>query len=89
MSKVIKLTEKDLTNLVNKIVSETKEKSTIKEGFEFTIPGGSVRGTGDVWPEIVVSSSDTGIAISQKIGKRTEKVILSKKQIKELIKVLS
>ena len=62
-------------------------KKTLREAYEFTLAGDTIKGTGDKWPDVNIKSADDGfITLSQKINGRTSKVMLSKKQFEELIK---
>ena len=76
----MKLTE------LQKLIREEVKKA-LKEGYEFTLAGDTIKGTGDKWPDVNIKSADDGfITLSQKINGRTSKVMLSKKQFAQLIK---
>jgi hypothetical protein len=84
MKKVIGLTESDLMRLVKKVINEQSE---IQESHSVTLEGGTIKGTGDEWPDVNVEfESDGYIKLSQKIDRKTSMVILSKKQFAKLIK---
>lgn len=84
MKKVIGLTESDLMRLVKKVINEQSE---IQEAYSMTLEGGTIKGTGDEWPDVNVEfESDGYIKLSQKINGKNSKVILSKKQLAKLIK---
>ena len=71
---------------LQKIIRE-EIKKTLREAYEFTLAGDTIKGTGDKWPDVNIKSADDGfITLSQKINGRTSKVMLSKKQFEELIK---
>jgi len=59
-------------------------KKLLTEAYSFELDGGNVKGTGDKWPNITVLVEPDMVTISQKMGGRTSKVLLSKKQFKDL-----
>ena len=59
-------------------------KKLLTEAYSFELKGGSIKGTGDKWPNITVLVDNDTITLSQKIGGRTSKVLLSNNQFKEL-----
>ena len=61
-------------------------KKTLREEFNFTIPGNTIQDTGGKWPQVMVSVGNDTITISQEINEVESKVILSKNQFKKLIK---
>ena len=70
---------------LRKVIREEVSKS-IKEGYEITLAGDAIKGSGDKWPEVVVTTDNDKVTLVQKIGGRTSKVMLSKKQFAQLIK---
>ena len=86
MKKVIGLTESDLMRLVKKVINEQSE---IQEDYSMTLEGGTIKDTGDEWPDVNVEfESDGYIKLSQKIGRKTSMVILSKNQKKQFAKLI-
>ena len=70
---------------LKKVIREEVSKS-IKESYEITLAGDTIKGSGDKWPEVVVTTDNDKVTLVQKIGGRTSKVMLSKKQFAQLIK---
>ena len=61
-------------------------KKTLREEFNFTIPGNAIKDTRGIGPKVKVSVGNNTITISQEINEVESKVILSKNQFKKLIK---
>ena len=60
------------------------EKTSANEAYSYTLKGGTIRGSGDTWPDIEIEKTSDTITISQKIGSKTNKVLFSKKQFREM-----
>jgi hypothetical protein len=68
-----------------KLIREEVRK-TLHEAYEITLAGDAIKGTGGVGPEVKVNVGNDIITITQRIGSKTSKVMLSKKQFMQLIK---
>lgn len=71
----------ELRNLIREEIQKT-----LTEAYEITLAGGTIKGTGDEWPEVKVTRKNDMVTLTQNINGRTSKVILSKKQFTQLIK---
>lgn len=56
----------------------------VNEAYEYTLKGGSIKGSGDTHPDVVVKSQNDGAILAQKYNSKLHKILLSKKQIKDL-----
>jgi hypothetical protein len=61
-------------------------RKTLHEAYEITLAGDAIKGTGGIGPEVKVNVGNDTITITQRIGSKTSKVMLSKKQFMQLIK---
>ena len=71
----------ELRNLIREEIQKT-----LTEAYEITLAGDTIKGTGDKWPEVTVTTDNDKVTLVQKIGGRTSKVMLSKKQFSQLLK---
>ena len=70
----------ELRNLIREEIQKT-----LTEAYEITLAGGTIKGTGDEWPEVTVTiGNDKKVTLVQEIGGITSKVMLSKKQFEQL-----